>query len=50
MSREMRVRVFEKDERVPQRWESLQPGGDAIDVSAGEEQQSRSHGETEADE
>ena len=39
MSGEMRVRVFEKDEGVPQRRESLQLGCDAIDVSTREEQE-----------
>ena len=50
MSGEMRVRVFEKDEGVPQRRESLQLGGDAIDVSTGEEQESRGHRDAEGDE
>ena len=39
LSCEMRVRVLEKDERVPQRPETLQLRGDSIDVSTREEQE-----------
>ena len=50
MSGEMRVRVFEEHEGVSQCRESLQLGGDAIDVSTGEEQEPSRHRDAESEE